>query len=319
MTIPKVSVIIPNYNHEKYLDARIQSVLNQDLYDFEIILLDDASTDKSIDVIQRYRGKKQFKIEINSTNSGSTFAQWRRGISFSEAEYIWIAESDDLADPKFLSTLVSILDNNPNVVLSYCQSNYINEAGHIVGTAKTWTDDLDIKKWSFDYISDGITECKSFLSVKNTIPNASAVVFRRAYFNSIDTKSDLRLCGDWLIWSRLISLGDLAFCKETLNYFRIHTNNVRSSTSKEMTADEFLKVSREVIAANKLDQHEKKIISDKLLSFWKHFLLNYKYASSFKYVYYLATLNRFNALRLVFSLISSRILRRIRRSKSLSL
>ena len=96
---PSVSVIIPNYNHARYLRERIDSVLNQRFQDYEIILLDDNSTDESPTIIQSYASAPHVThIEINEQNSGSPFAQWDKGISLAAGEFIWIAESDDVAD-----------------------------------------------------------------------------------------------------------------------------------------------------------------------------------------------------------------------------
>src|ERR1700709_2423208 len=105
--MPKVSIIIPNYNHEKFLDLRITSVLNQTYQDFEVIILDDASTDNSRAVIERYRQHpKVSRIVYNTNNSGSPFSQWEQGMHLAAAEWLWIAESDDYASPGFLSSLV---------------------------------------------------------------------------------------------------------------------------------------------------------------------------------------------------------------------
>ena len=95
----KVSIIVPNYNHEKYLDERIQSILNQTYQDFEIIILDDCSTDNSKFVIEKFRNNEHVShIVYNEQNSGSTFKQWERGFELAKGELIWIAESDDSCD-----------------------------------------------------------------------------------------------------------------------------------------------------------------------------------------------------------------------------
>ncbi len=79
--MPLVSVIIPNYNHAHCLEARIQSVLGQRLSDFELILLDDASTDSSVMILDKYRSNpKTTQVLLNSVNSGSPFAQWQKGL-----------------------------------------------------------------------------------------------------------------------------------------------------------------------------------------------------------------------------------------------
>ena len=102
---PKVSVIVPNYNYARYLKARIDSILNQTFQDFELILLDDCSTDNSAEVLEGYRTHPLVAhLVVNTQNTGSPFAQWFRGIGLAQGEYIWIAESDDLAEPTFLET-----------------------------------------------------------------------------------------------------------------------------------------------------------------------------------------------------------------------
>src|SRR5260370_20691240 len=96
--MPTVSVIIPNYNHARYLRQRIESVLRQTYQDFEVILLDDCSTDDSRSILSSYAGDSRVRMEFNEVNSGSTFKQWNKGVRLARVEYVWIAESDDYAD-----------------------------------------------------------------------------------------------------------------------------------------------------------------------------------------------------------------------------
>src|ERR1700742_1367615 len=103
----KVSVIVPNYNHSRYLNQRIDSVLSQTYQDFELIILDDCSTDDSRKIIKQYQEHpKVSHIVFNETNSGTTFKQWKKGIELAKGKYIWIAESDDWCEPNLLETLV---------------------------------------------------------------------------------------------------------------------------------------------------------------------------------------------------------------------
>src|SRR5215472_4105163 len=108
--MPKVSVIIPNYNHARYLQQRIDTVLGQTFQDFEVILLDDCSTDESRSIISEYAKDPRVRTEFNEVNSGSTFKQWNKGVRLARGEYVWIAESDDYADKRFLEKLVYRLD-----------------------------------------------------------------------------------------------------------------------------------------------------------------------------------------------------------------
>ena len=104
---PRVSIIVPNYNHARYLPDRLLSIEQQTYQDFEIILLDDCSTDNSRDLIFNYASNpKVSQCILNEKNSGSPFIQWVRGISLAQGEWIWIAESDDLADPMFLQSML---------------------------------------------------------------------------------------------------------------------------------------------------------------------------------------------------------------------
>src|SRR5690606_9831849 len=105
--MPEVSVIIPNYNHARYLNQRIDSVLRQTFTDFEVIILDDCSKDDSREVIEKYRGNKKIThIVYNAQNSGSTFGQWKKGIALAKGRFIWIAESDDWCEETFLERLL---------------------------------------------------------------------------------------------------------------------------------------------------------------------------------------------------------------------
>ena len=104
----KVSVIVPNYNYARYLPIRLESILNQTFKDFELILLDDASTDNSIQILENYRNHPNVsQLVVNKVNTGSPFQQWMKGILLARGEYIWIAEADDIADLQFLETCIN--------------------------------------------------------------------------------------------------------------------------------------------------------------------------------------------------------------------
>ena len=113
--MPKVTVILPNYNHGRYLTRRIESILNQTYRDFVLLIMDDASTDNSREIIERYTGDSRVKTIYNSKNSGSPYLQWKLGLSHAQTDYVWIAESDDSAELTLLETLVDRLDRNPQV------------------------------------------------------------------------------------------------------------------------------------------------------------------------------------------------------------
>ena len=98
-----VSVIIPNYNHAQYLPERIESVFGQTYPNYEVIILDDCSTDNSREVIEQYRTNPHVsQIIYNEENSGGVFKQWKKGLSLAKGDLLWIAESDDKCENTFL-------------------------------------------------------------------------------------------------------------------------------------------------------------------------------------------------------------------------
>src|ERR1700722_7016247 len=149
--MPKVSVVVPNYNHARYLRRRIDSILQQSYQDFELILLDDCSPDNSREILTSYVDDPRVRIEFNTTNSGSTFKQWNKGVRLAHGEYVWIAESDDYADARLLERLVGILESEPEVVFAYCRSWQVSAADVLDGFGDSYLDFLQTSRWTADY------------------------------------------------------------------------------------------------------------------------------------------------------------------------
>ncbi len=125
---PKISAIVPNYNHGKYLRERLDSILNQTYDNFELLLLDDCSSDDSRTIIEEYQKRHPAKIKVflNQENSGSVFKQWGKGLSHAEGNLIWICESDDSCEPDFLETLVGYFAD-PSVMIAFGRIQFIDE------------------------------------------------------------------------------------------------------------------------------------------------------------------------------------------------
>ncbi len=218
-------------------------MLSQTIQDLEVILLDDCSTDNSRIEIERYRGLDRVRIINNAENSGNVFRQWNKGIRLATGEYIWIAESDDFADPKFLEVLLGLLDANPQVGLAYCRSWLVGEDGQGCQDSLEYTRKLDAERWLKDYVALGREECGHYLIQKNIIPNASAVLIRRDALNRVfPVDESFRVCGDWMAWARILALSGIAYSATKLNYYRHHRNSVRASTSKALSVMESLRV-----------------------------------------------------------------------------
>lgn len=220
-----VSVIVPNFNHAKYLNQRIDSILNQTYTDFEVILLDDCSTDASRSILDSYKSNpKVSQVIYNQENSGSPFKQWKKGIDISQGSYIWIAESDDWCEPTLLETLMEGMNKDPECVISYCQSFSIDDQDKII---------FQSNHSSLSEMVDGDTFVQQYLSVPVAIFNASMVLWKKEKFPMIPLDYMLyKFCGDWLFWIYLAKLGKVHISAKALNYFRKHSDDVSGKAYK---------------------------------------------------------------------------------------
>lgn len=223
----RVSVIVPNYNHAKYLRQRIDSILNQTCQDFELIILDDCSTDDSRTIIDEYMTRfPGIKSFYNSSNSGSAFKQWDFGVDKANGEFIWIAESDDYAEPGFLEKSLEILAGNENIGFVYCNSKIIDELNKTESYVSDLRITLDENKWSEDYSNKGLNEVSDYLYLNNTINNVSGVLFRKKkYVEAGYADHSMKYCGDWFLYIRILLISDIAYFSSPLNIFRFHANS----------------------------------------------------------------------------------------------
>lgn len=219
---PKVSVIIPNYNHARFLQERIDSILNQTYKDFELIILDDCSTDNSLNVIKQYKYNQHITaIIINEKNSGSPFAQWNKGFHIAKGELIWIAESDDSCDVTFLQELVEEFEKDSNLSFAFTRSLRMDENGN--------KNEVLQPKFTHDIHVDGKSFIKDFLIWGNKVWNASSVLFRRNI--ALDVKLEymnFKGAGDWLFWVEMAEKGNVSVKTFPLNYYRIYGGNTTS-------------------------------------------------------------------------------------------
>jgi glycosyltransferase involved in cell wall biosynthesis len=233
MPPPLVSVIVPNYRHAAYLPQRIDSILAQTCQDFELILLDDCSPDHSREVLERYRNHPRVShLVYNEQNSGSAFRQWNKSVGLAQGRYVWIAESDDWAEPTLLAALVAKMAQSDDMALAFCQSYLADGQGTAKGTyISTYSPDnyANLAVWAHDFTIAGDQFIADWLRRFNFIPNASAVLFRRdLYLRSGGAVDGLKLTGDWLLWLALAHQGRVGFVATPLNYHRAHGQTVRS-------------------------------------------------------------------------------------------
>lgn len=250
INVKKVSVVVPNYNYENYIEERIDSILMQTYPIHEFIILDDCSTDNSVNKIEeiiKNHPDVNIKFVKNEKNSGSVFSQWQKAFSLSTGDYVWIAEADDSCSHYFLENVMKGFDS-PNVVLSYAESMRIDENNKIISSScRDWMLAVSSVKWNKSYINSGINEIQNALAICNTIPNVSAVVFKKSnQVEIIEEAKKFKISGDWYIYYKLLSNGDIAYCHKSLNYFRKHSKSTSTVVSRELEIRELLTIQSEI-------------------------------------------------------------------------
>ena len=247
---PKVSVIIPNYNHALYLRQRLESVYQQTYQNIEVILLDDCSSDASIDILKEFaqRFPDRTICNFNDVNSGSVFRQWRKGFEIATGDLIWIAESDDFCSENFLTEQVRAFQN-PAVVFSFCNTEFVKGSP----AAKIWSlgeylSDLGMADWDKSFVCSAHSLVCAGWAVKNIVPNVSSALFRHPGKNPILNDPEwlrLRLCGDWVFYLSIIRGGLVAYTPDARNFYRQHDHNTSQDTQKK----DLYYVEHEIVAA----------------------------------------------------------------------
>jgi glycosyltransferase involved in cell wall biosynthesis len=220
--MPRVSVIVPNYNHANYLKDRLNSVFNQSFTDIEVILLDDASNDESIVILKKYASNERVThFIINEKNSGSPFKQWMKGIELAKGEYIWIAESDDICELNFLEEQVKALEENDIAIgktLVLFNQKKEEELHHHFHHS-----------YSANYLRPEhfIDYCP--------IGNVSAVVFKKRLLdNSRSSYTKFDIIGDKYFYFEHFLNKKIFYNLNTISYFRRNTASLSNLSRKDI-------------------------------------------------------------------------------------
>ncbi len=243
-----VTVAIPNYNYEEFLLQRMYSILNQKYKISEFLILDDSSTDNSRKLIDEIVSSLNKYISIkkvyNTKNSGSVFKQWKKALELSNSEYIWIAEADDYCESNFLKSVMKLVEKDEKITIAYTDTAYINKEGvKILKTIKPEIDILKTKHWDNHFINDGKDEIKNYAYLNCTIANVSSVIFKKLdYTGCFKELESYKQVGDYLFYINAMAKGKIAFYNKPLNYYRMHGNNVTSTTKKQLHLDELKRV-----------------------------------------------------------------------------
>jgi glycosyltransferase involved in cell wall biosynthesis len=206
---PKVTVAIPAYNAMEYLPETLKSVLNQTYPDFEVIIVNDGSTDN---IVEWFTGIKDPRVKlISQINRGLAGAR-NTGIENARGEYIALVDADDVWESTKLEKQIRLLDDDDDLEVTYTWASLINEKGESIG--KIHKTEIEGKIWEQ-------------LLERNPI-KPSSVVLRRSCFDRVGLfDENLRsFVEDWDMWLRLAKLYSFRAVKEPLLYYRERSSSV---------------------------------------------------------------------------------------------
>lgn len=214
----KISVVTASYNYQDYIQEAIQSVLNQTYQDWEMIIVDDCSTDNSVDVIKSFKDDR-IKLFVNEKNLGLKETV-KRGIEKATGEWIVFLESDDILTPDNIEKKVTIAKKHPevNLIFNDCEFFGDNYTVHNFSIALRKTRILLRKK---------VYPQNMFYNfyLSNKIFTFSAVMARKKDLLKITFNPPIDSLLDWWLWVQMAYLGKFYYISEPLTKWRLHTDS----------------------------------------------------------------------------------------------
>lgn len=220
---PFISVCMPSYNQGNLIGESIESVLNQTYENFELIILDNASTDNSIDVIRSYTDPR-IRLYQNEQNIGC-YNNCNKAIEYARGEFIAFLHSDDLYDKNFLEEIVKAYNTNPDKKIFL---SAIYKMDQLLGTLSP----------CYPYKSSGVKTQKEVLiglAYENNIGNGISVVIHKDCINKVGGfNSEFSYAADYDLFMRLANEYEFVYINKALAYYRLHPYNLTNYVFLEM-------------------------------------------------------------------------------------
>jgi glycosyltransferase involved in cell wall biosynthesis len=212
-TTPKITVILPVYNCEMYVQTAVESILNQTFTDFEFLIIDDASTDTTVAIVKKFDDSRIQLIQ-KPVNSGYTNSL-NSGLKLAKGEYIARMDGDDISMPERFAQQIAYLESHPEVVV--CGTTY-----KIVGNDKRIT------------LPEHHEAIKIGLLWGNCIMHPSVMIRKKVVDDfSIQYDTSKEPAEDYALWVRMLSLGKLHNLQEVLLEYRLYGNQVSQKRAEE--------------------------------------------------------------------------------------
>lgn len=229
--MPRVSIVIPSYNHSAFLRPCLASIQAQAFQDWEVLLIDDGSTDDSVQVAHSIaESEPRLRVFSNDQNLG-TYGTEARAASIASGNLIAVMNSDDLWEPNKLTTQIALLDRHPEMPLCYTLGSQVDASGSKI--------EEDVHQ---GWPTEPVQELLPNLLSENRVL-ASSVLFRKPYARF---DPSLRYSGDWVSLLRASKEGQVGCVAARLSHWRQHDRNSYTSSPKQV--DEEIRVRKSILA-----------------------------------------------------------------------
>ena len=233
MTKPLVSVCIPTYNGEKYLKECLDSVIVQTFSDFEILIVDDCSSDKTLSIVKEYAsGDRRIRVIRNEQNHGLV-GNWNRCVELARGEWIKFVFQDDLIAPECLEKMLAARKSDSAIIC--CRRDFIFESGtdehlqnfyqNIVWLENLFPQSTEISSKDFcQAILDYINKAPGFIGY-NFVGEPTTLLLHQKVFHQFGKFNPhlIQIC-DLEFWTRIAVHTGIIYVSETLATFRLHSN-----------------------------------------------------------------------------------------------
>ena len=228
MNKKRVSVIIPTHNRAELLKETIKSVLDQTYQNFELLIIDNGSTDNTKEVVESFKDKriKYFWQE----NSGGPSSPRNRGLKIAKGDYIAFLDSDDLWDKKKLEKQIEILNENEDLIV-WNEGAIINQEGHSIGKNFTEVEGASKKNKSGHIFKQLITG--NFILL-------SSIIFKKDNLRNLKFNERMNINEDYLFMINLARHYKFYFINEPLVRYRVHYTNILKRNVKETIESEII-------------------------------------------------------------------------------
>lgn len=212
----RVSVVMPCYNHARFLKASVRSILDQTVHDLELIVVDDASTDDSVKVIHELAAEdSRLKVIVHSENLGASRSR-NDGLRLAQGEFVAFCDADDLWKPEKIERQINLLSAGGGYDISYCDAEIIDERGELTG--KLFSTRYPVPMRSSGDLFEALTET-NFINMQTVLVRRQ-VLGQRLFFDE-----NIRWVEDWWQWIRLARHHRFIYDPARLALYRVHSHS----------------------------------------------------------------------------------------------